>query len=455
MIEESDKNTAVLILDRDPAFQAFATEVLEAGGFMTITPTGWDDAKAECGNGPYCAILVDGMLQGTGVDPVIGWGVECVPPVPVIVVSKEGSVDQAVRFMRLGAADYLMKPIPADLLLQAMVRAIRQVKGNNIPQGLMREGVPEAGRIFVATDDRILRLLAVARRIAPTRSTVLIQGESGTGKEMLAAYIHRHSDRPSAPYVAVNCAALPDNLAESELFGHEKGAFTGAVTRKPGKFELANGGTLVLDEIGEMSRLLQAKLLRALQERQVDRVGGRRPIPVDVRVIAISNMDLKAAVRDGRFREDLYYRIHVVPLVIPPLRERASDIKALAGHFVEACCERNHLPPVAIASETYRRLETYPWKGNVRELENTLERSVLMNAGPVLLPEHLVFDEPAATGADAPSTPETGKTVHDMEKSLIFNTLKSVDDNRTQAAKLLGISIRTLRNKLKLYQESG
>lgn len=450
MTDQPHKNAVVLVLDPDPVFQALAAEALGAGGFMTIPVARWDGSQAHSRPERYCAVLLDGLLQGEGVEEVVGWAVGQRPPVPVIVVSKTGSVEQAVRLMRLGAADYLMKPVCAQLLLQSVVRAVRQ----GIGTGPSRQP-PDAGRHLVATDERMVRLLAVARRIAATRSTVLIQGESGTGKEMLAAYIHRHSERPEAPYVAINCAALPDSLAESELFGHEKGAFTGAVTRKSGKFELADGGTLVLDEIGEMSRPLQAKLLRALQERKVDRVGGLRPVSVDVRVIAISNVDLKAAVRDGRFREDLYYRIHVVPLILPPLRERTGDIRPLADHFVTSCCERNRLSPVVVAPETYARLEAYPWRGNVRELENTLERSVLMNACQVLLPEHLVFDEPISSRVDAPSAVLSGQTVHDMEKTLIFDTLRSVDDNRTQAAKLLGISIRTLRNKLKLYQESG
>jgi transcriptional regulator with PAS, ATPase and Fis domain len=285
---------------------------------------------------------------------------------------------------------------------------------------------------------------------------VLIQGESGTGKELLAAYVHHHSRNPQAPYVAVNCAALPDTLAESELFGHEKGSFTGAIGRKIGKFELAKKGTVVLDEISEMPLPLQAKLLRVLQEKEVDRIGGTHPVPIDARVIAISNVVLRTAVTERRFREDLYYRINVIPLTVPALRERKGDIELLAGHFLKKHCLANHKTITGIDDIALKMLINYSWKGNIRELENTIERAVLIGEGRIILPEHLLLDlaehdpEPAAD-----FSVRAGYTVREMEKKLIFRTLKDVNDNRTNAAELLGISIRTLRNKLREYREEG
>jgi transcriptional regulator with PAS, ATPase and Fis domain len=285
---------------------------------------------------------------------------------------------------------------------------------------------------------------------------VLIRGESGTGKELLAAYIHRHSRHPEAPYVAINCAALPETLAESELFGHEKGSFTGAVGRKIGKFELVKKGTIVLDEISEMPLPLQAKLLRVLQEKEIDRVGGAHPIPIDARVIAISNVDLKKAVNDGNFREDLFYRINVIPLTLPPLRERKEDIELLAHYFLEKYSRLNQKNILGIDDDAMEKLRSHAWQGNVRELENTMERAVLIGNGELIQSQNLML-EPSDAG-DGPSDPfnvGAGRTVRDMEKALIFRTLEDVNDNRTQAAELLGISIRTLRNKLREYREEN
>ena len=300
-------------------------------------------------------------------------------------------------------------------------------------------------------------MLALARQVARSTATVLIQGESGTGKELLAAYIHRHGLHPDAPYVAVNCAALPDTLAESELFGHEKGAFTGAVARKIGKFELARKGTIVLDEIGEMSLALQAKLLRVLQEREIDRVGGGMPTPIEARVVVVTNRDLATAVAAGSFREDLYYRINVVPLRIPPLRERPGDVLLLAHHFLEKFNTFTGKAVARISAEALDLLSRNRWKGNVRELENTLERAVLLADGDTVLPRHLQLAPGPDNGAGGgpPRSFRTGITVWEMERDLIMGTLSHVNQNRTHAAELLGISIRTLRNKLKEYRESG
>jgi transcriptional regulator with PAS, ATPase and Fis domain len=307
---------------------------------------------------------------------------------------------------------------------------------------------------MVTRDPKLLEILKLAQNVATSRSTILIQGESGTGKELLAAYIHEHSGFKDEPYVAINCAALPDSLAESELFGHEKGAFTGAVNRKMGKFELAKNGTVVLDEISEMTPPLQAKLLRVLQEREMDRVGGSRPVPMHARVVAISNVDLTQAVSKGKFREDLYYRINVIPITIPPLRERKKDIPLLAEHFLEKYSALNNQKVVQLSEAAMKQLTGGNWKGNIRELENTIERAVLIGNGAKLMPEHLILDTVGSENQpSAAFSIKAGVTVREMEKQLINKTLEEVDDNRTRAAELLGISIRTLRNKLREYKE--
>jgi DNA-binding NtrC family response regulator len=311
--------------------------------------------------------------------------------------------------------------------------------------------------------------LEKARKAAAADSTVLLCGESGTGKEVMARFIHRKSRRSGGNFVSVNCAAIPENLLESELFGHEKGSFTGAVGRRIGKFEEANGGTLLLDEISEMDVRLQAKLLRAIQERVIDRVGGNRPVPVDIRILATSNRNLTEAVRDGKFREDLLFRLNVVNLKIPPLRERPADIGELAVHFVKKYSAANSLPVRPLSSEARRALNTNRWPGNVRELENTLHRAVLLSNGQeigldgLLSPDGARLDAARGTGAVAQAAMAAeqvtrnlvGRTVAEVERDLILETLRHCLGNRTHAANILGISIRTLRNKLNEYAAGG
>jgi DNA-binding NtrC family response regulator len=299
----------------------------------------------------------------------------------------------------------------------------------------------------------------------------MITGESGTGKEVLARYVHSRSGRAKRPFISINCAAIPEHLLESELFGHEKGAFTGAVARRIGKFEEANGGTLLLDEISEMDARLQAKLLRAVQEREIDRVGGMKPVKVDIRIIATSNRDLAEAVKQGFFREDLLYRLNVVNLRLPPLRERPRDIQALARHFAKKYAEANGVAFKPIASTTERLLSGHPWRGNVRELENTIHRAVLLATGTEISPEAIRLPDGTQVGSarsDLPAPVQTavnsavaatrglvGRTVSDVERDLILDTLDHCLGNRTHAANILGISIRTLRNKLREYSQAG
>jgi DNA-binding NtrC family response regulator len=311
-------------------------------------------------------------------------------------------------------------------------------------------------------------VIKLAQQIAPSDASILITGESGTGKEVVARYVHMRSSRCRGAFICVNCAAIPEQLLESELFGHEKGAFTGAVARRIGKFEEANGGTLLLDEVSEMDVRLQAKLLRALQERVIDRVGGARPVPVDIRIVATSNRNLAEAVRDGVFREDLLFRLNVVNLKIPPLRERPADIIELAQHFARKYAAANGIPLRALAAEAKRQLAANRWPGNVRELENTMHRAVLLATGDeigadaIIAPDGMRLDTAkppavahAALAAEAVTRALVGRTVACVERDLILETLKHCLGNRTHAANILGISIRTLRNKLNEYAADG
>lgn len=308
-------------------------------------------------------------------------------------------------------------------------------------------------RPILSCADNMQQMLALARRVADSGATVLIQGESGTGKELFARYIHQHSPRSTRPFIAMNCAALPENLAESELFGYEKGAFTGANQLRPGKFELADQGTLLLDEISEMQLPLQAKLLRVLQEKEVDHIGGNAPIPVDVRIIATTNRNLHQMVQEARFRPDLYYRLRVIPIQIPPLRNRKEDIPLLADFFIRKFCPPNRNPLPRFSSQALLQMVQWNWPGNVRELENMVERALLMSDDPVIGPDFLMLDRQNGDVVSEDKNTLVGMTVKEMEKRLIGQTLKHVNENRTNAAKMLGISIRTLRNKLKEYQD--
>ncbi|MCJ9429557.1 sigma-54-dependent transcriptional regulator [Kordiimonas marina] len=364
----------------------------------------------------------------------------------------------AAAAIRGGAKEYI--PLPPDAELIAAVL----------------EAVAEDSQSFIYRDAVMKNVAKLAEQVAPSEASILITGESGTGKEVMAHFVHQKSRRASKPFVAVNCAAIPENLLESELFGHEKGAFTGAVARRIGKFEEADGGTLLLDEISEMDVRLQAKLLRAIQERQIDRVGGNKPVNIDIRIIATSNRNLQEEVKAGNFREDLFFRLNVVNLRVPPLRDRPADIQALADYFAEKYANVNHVPERPISNDAMRMLKAHTWPGNVRELENTMHRSVLLATGDeispsaILLPDgsgHLtgysvgsesdMADGTMASELDGEAGGATlvGKTVAEVERDLIIDTLKHCLGNRTHAANILGISIRTLRNKLNQYNSEG
>jgi two-component system response regulator FlrC len=356
--------------------------------------------------------------------------------------------------MKEGAAEFIMKPFSLDDL-EFAVRNVLVTKKDGEAEKI-EEALPLAMEI-ISQDPAIQAILKLLKNVAQSKSTVLIYGESGTGKELFARYVYRHGSRKNMPFIAVNCAAIPHNLLESEMFGYEKGAFTGAMQRKPGKFELAHGGTLLLDEISEMDIQLQAKLLRVIQESEVDRLGGKAPIPIDVRIIATTNAELKQRIEEKTFREDLYYRLNVIPVKIPPLRERGNDIKLLIEHFLNKYSHINEKKKPALTAESWNRMQHYSWPGNVRELENVMERAVLVCTGDLITPEHLALDDgrgvnmSAAAANVSPVVAGEDKTLRGMEKTIIFDTLDKVQGNRTKASKILGISVRTMRNKLHEY----
>jgi two-component system response regulator FlrC len=409
---------------------------------------------------------------------------------PILAMSSGGAMEEAVSVMREGAQDFLLTPFPAGVIEEALKRVFKD-PAQPESQNFVSQSIEDASaeRPIVAKSPIMERLLGLAMSLSGSSATVLLQGESGTGKELLARFIHRHSSRAAGPFVAVNCAGLPESLLESELFGHEKGAFTGALAKKPGKFDLADGGTLLLDEISEMDISLQAKLLRALQEGEIDPVGGKGPHKIDVRVIATTNRKLKAWVDEGRFRSDLFYRLNVMPFYIPSLRERPEDIGVLAEHFVDKYSTLNNKPLTSLSCEAMDILQAHDWPGNIRELENTIARAVLMARSDRIEAYDIFMDEagflialeknasdfskaPAQLSEkysqasdtaddpidDFPSEPAENlplMTITEMERCLIGKALHETSGNRTHAAKLLGISVRTLRNKLAEYRAPG
>tara|TARA_B100000686_G_scaffold98425_1_gene105392 strand:+ start:3075 stop:4433 length:1359 start_codon:yes stop_codon:yes gene_type:complete len=367
--------------------------------------------------------------------------------VPVVACGVENDSRAAVNAIKAGAQEYV--PLPPD---QELISAIF-------------EAVVEVPLSLVYEDPKMGKLIQVAEKVAKSNASILVVGDSGTGKELIARHIYKASERSKASFVAINCAAIPENLLESELFGYEKGAFTGAVGRRIGKFEEANKGTLLLDEISEMDIRLQAKLLRAIQEKEIDRIGGTKPIKVDVRIIATSNRDLQNEVSLGNFREDLYFRLNVMTINVPKLSERPGDIKPLSEYFCRKYSESNGLGEIKITAATNELLTDYSWPGNVRELENTIHRGVLLCSDNRIEPDHInigevanksnEFKSPHSSKEDSVNDQMIGKTVAEVEKDLIIGTLQHCLGNRTHAANILGISIRTLRNKLRTYSEMG
>jgi DNA-binding NtrC family response regulator len=433
----------LLVVDDEPQMLIAINETLRRRGYCITTAGSGMEALCRLKEKYYQLVITDMRMPGVSGIDLIRKVKSLAPQTPVILLTAYGTIQNAVDAMREGAYDYLLKPFSSESLENVVRRALDSTPKRN----------EKATHTIVTQDAAFSRTLEQASQASASTATVLIEAESGTGKELLARMIHLKSPRSSNAFVAVNCAALPESLLESELFGFEKGAFTGANASKPGKFELANRGTLLLDEIGEMASILQAKLLRVLQEKEVDRIGGKDPVEIDVRVIATTNRDLLSLVRQGQFREDLYYRLNVVRLTIPPLRERPDDIPLLVDLFCKRYGRSSGMEQVSLTPESLKKLLRHPWPGNVRELENTIQRAVTLCAGSAVQPEDLWLSEPEEAFPGQSSKPSElglsgGVTMREMERQLICRTLEDTGGNRTRAAKCLGISLRTLRNKL-------
>ena len=472
-------------------------------------------ASAYIRQSPPCLIITRAMLPGYRAEDLLAVSADDPHFPPVIVVAERATPEEAERYLELGAHDFWLEPLDPERVIAAVPRSskVTAPPANSTLGGLkpkQDKGLPN----LVGQNPAITRVMALAKQVAPSKATILISGESGTGKEVFARYVHALSGRGDKPFVAVNCAALPEHLLESELFGHEKGSFTGAIARKLGKFELANTGTILLDEISEMELGLQAKLLRVLQESEVDRVGGSETITVDVRVIATTNRNLEAWVEEGKFRQDLFFRLNVIPLRLPALRERGDDVFTLADFFINLYAKDYGLPVPQFSDEAKKWLAEYDWPGNVRELQNLMERAVLLSGGRFVEPAHFLlnpdswplfeenfeaeagelsgpqdaanaacvaqgveYSENASVNAPISGAVQAGAQninqgaglahnggqafsagvipLHEMERIMILRGLEQTAGNRTQAAELLGISVRTLRNKLSEYREQG
>ncbi|WP_456417516.1 sigma-54-dependent transcriptional regulator [Thiolapillus sp.] len=445
------KQKAVLIVEDDGPLRDALSDTLGIGGYRVLTASDGEKALQQLQkHSEISLVITDVQMQPMDGYTLLNTLKVKYPELPVVLMTAYGTIDKAVGAMRDGATDFLVKPFEADVLLKMAERFLVPVE-------------EQGDADMVAADPVSKELARLAQRVAKSGATVMITGESGVGKEVLARYIHNHSDRAKKPFVAINCAAIPENMLEAVLFGYEKGAFTGAHQARPGKFEQAQGGTLLLDEITEMDKGLQSKLLRVLQEREVERLGGRRMIDLDVRVLATSNRDLRQAVGEGRFREDLYYRLNVFPLELPPLRSRREDILPLARKFIYRHLHGKALPE--LCHDAMAKLHQYSWPGNVRELENVIQRALILKHGDRIAADDIHFETMTGVQPPAPA-PASDKTLNlvqeerlndelkQREADLILTALES-SGSRTEVAQKLGISPRTLRYKLAKLRDAG
>jgi DNA-binding NtrC family response regulator len=449
----------ILIVDDEDEVRRVLVDYLTAQGYTALGVRSVLQGSEAIRTDPFDLVIADLRLQdGSGLD-LLRQLKQFSPKSYGVLMTGYATMETAVEAIRIGLFDYMIKPIlpqQLDLVLQRL-ESLRQLESENL---YLRQHQQEevsasgAGGVVWGRSSLMQDILEMVKKVAQTQATVLIQGESGTGKEVVAHAVVEHSTRANKPFVKVNCAAVPETLLESEFFGHEKGAFTGAVARREGRFETANGGTLLLDEIAEIPMSLQVKLLRVLQEREFERVGGNKTVRVDVRLIASTNRDLQEAVRQGQFREDLYYRLNVVPISLPPLRLRGSDLDDLVEYFVAHFARKHGKVAHGVSARSMERLRAYRWPGNVRELQNTLERAVIMsnNDAPVEVPE-FALPEKAAFGSM--NVADKLPTVDEMERRLIGHMLIQTNNNKTRAADNLAISLRTLRNKLRAYRAAG
>jgi DNA-binding NtrC family response regulator len=454
----------ILVVDDDALSREFLVEAVAALGYQPIEAKDGSDALARIVSESPDLLLTDLRMPGMSGLELIQKVAAILPGLPSVLITAQGTIETAVQAIKEGASDFLVKPCTPEALevvLERVDRTRRLVRENEYLRAEVAPSSPE----IVATSPLMLETILAAQRLARSKGTVLVTGESGTGKERIAHLIHQSSPRKSGPFIRVNCAALPDSLLESELFGHERGAFTGAHKSKEGRFELADRGTLLLDEIGEIPISLQAKLLRVLEEEEFERVGGTHTLKVDVRILASTNRDLGAEVRAGRFREDLYYRLHVLPLQVPPLRERTEDIVPLARHFAGLFARQHGLDTPTFTDAALDRLLGWRWPGNVRELENVIQRAVVMlrhsriDAADVSFTGASTRTETAASEA-APTADRLGaqlanRTLEEVERISILATIEAARGNKTEAARRLGVTARTLSNKMKLWHATG
>ncbi len=454
--------TILLVEDKDSMSQMLK-ETFDAEGYQTVIARNGQDGIRLIREQHFDLVLTDLKLpRKDGIEVLKAAKTED-PLTPVIVMTAFGTIETAVAAMKEGAFDFITKPFDTDHLMLLMRRALEneRMRAENM---LLRDALNASYGMptIIGKSSAISEVAQKIQKVSPTRTTVLILGESGTGKELFARAIHAMSPRKEAPFVAINCAAIPRELLESELFGHEKGSFTGADTRKIGKFELAGRGTIFLDEIGELDLALQAKLLRVLQEGEIERVGGVKTISIDVRIIAASNRDLEKAIAAGQFREDLYYRLNVFPIVIPPLRERMEDIPLLVDYFVGKFSKDMNIPVKTVSAQAAVLLQEYPWKGNVRELENCIERALILCDGAVIEPEHIILDRRLATETALSRIPMSGtldeaarQATRIIETERITRALQETRGNKSRAAELLQVSYKTLLTKIKEYGING
>ena len=457
----------ILVVDDDNLSREFLCEAARALGFRAESASSAEQALRRLEDETPDLVLTDLRMPGMdGLELVRTIQDKC-PGLPTVVVTAHGTVETAVTAISEGAQDFLMKPCSPEALKVPLDKVLGHARLERENALLRRQVSGAEDPTIIAKSPRMLDTLRNAARLSQSTGTILITGESGTGKERVAQYIHQCSPRAEAPFVRVNCAALSETLLESELFGHEKGAFTGAHRQRMGRFELADGGTLLLDEIGEISPQMQAKLLRVLQEDEFERVGGQTTIRVNVRVIASTNRDLAKEVAEGRFREDLYYRLHVLPVEVAPLRERPEDITSLAEHFAAVHAAKNGSEQPLFEAEAVRRLQTWSWPGNVRELENVVHRAVILGRDGRISADDLVFGPSTASVASgvlpgdldlfdkAVATAIADHEMADIERVAILATIESSGGNKTEAARRLGLTARTLSNKMKIWRSAG
>lgn len=455
----------ILIVDDELLIRNFLAETLRRKHFEVMTAESGSIALKLIEDHVFDLVITDMKMPDMSGLEVLKKVKEISPGSMVVIITAFGSIQNAVEAMRFGAFNYLVKPFSPDTI-EAMLEKAKEhvslVEENSYLRQQVSSGGPRSPSRIVYESPVMKKIMEDVLRIAKSNASVFISGESGTGKEVVAHAIHYNSLRAQRPFVRVNCAAIPDTLIESEFFGHEKGAFTGANTKRIGRFELANGGSLLLDEISEIPSSLQSKLLRVVQEQEFERVGGTKLVKVDVRLISTSNQDMKKAVAEKTFREDLYYRLNVVPVYLPPLRERQEDIIPLAEYFLEKFCIENHKPKKQLNPNAKKKLLSYHWPGNIRELANIVERTVVMDFDKNIEPEHLLIEAIPAKKTAPESLQEgsrkdlpVGITLEALEKQFIEQTLCAQNQNRTKTAEVLGISIRTLRNKLQEYRMAG